>query len=51
MKLENRRPAVALIVLLALGTAESFAQQSPSKRNFETEINAALQGAEDRRRF
>ena len=45
MKLANVRPAIALVVLLALGTGELFAQQSPIKRNFEAEINAALQGA------
>ena len=46
MKLANGRPAMALAVLLALGTGdESLAQQSPTKRNFQAEINAALQAA------
>ena len=45
MKLANGRPAMALVVLLALGTGESLAQQSPTKRNFQGEINAALQAA------
>ena len=45
MKLANRRPALMLIVLVALGTGGSFAQQTPSRRNFEAEINAALQAA------
>jgi len=36
---------MALVVLLALGTGESLAQQSPTKRNFQAEINAALQAA------
>ena len=45
MKLVNPRPAIALVVLLAVGTGEAFAQQTPTKRNFETEINAALQAA------
>jgi hypothetical protein len=45
MKLANRRPAIALIVLLSLETGGSFAQQTPTKRNFEAEINAALQAA------
>ena len=45
MKLANGRPAMALVVLLALGTGESLAQQSPTKRNFQAEINAALQAA------
>ena len=45
MKLANGKPAMALVVLLALGTGESLAQQSPTKRNFQAEINAALQAA------
>jgi len=45
MKLLNPRPAIALVVLLAFGTGGSFAQQTPTKRNFEAEINAALQAA------
>jgi metallo-beta-lactamase class B len=45
MKLANIRAAITLIVLLALGTGESFAQQTPIKRNFEAEINAELQAA------
>ena len=45
MKLANGRPAMALVVLLALGTGESLAQQSPTKRNFQAEINVALQAA------
>jgi metallo-beta-lactamase class B len=45
MKLVNPRPAIALVVLLAVGTGEAFAQQTPTKRNFEPEINAALQAA------
>ena len=45
MKLANGRPAMALVVLLAVGTGESFAQQSPTKRNFQAEITAALQAA------
>jgi metallo-beta-lactamase class B len=36
---------MALVVLLALASGESFAQQSPSKRNFQAEITAALQAA------
>ena len=45
MKLVNPRSAIALVVLLAVGIGEPFAQQTPTKRNFETEINAALQAA------
>ena len=45
MNLTNGRPAMALVVLLALASGESFAQQSPSKRNFQAEITAALQAA------
>ena len=45
MKRVNGRPAIALVVLLVLGTGEPFAQQTPTKRNFEAEINAALQAA------
>ena len=44
MKLHNGRTAIALVFLLALGT-QSLAQQTPTKRNFEAEINAALQAA------
>jgi metallo-beta-lactamase class B len=36
---------MALVVLLAVASGESFAQQSPSKRNFQAEITAALQAA------
>lgn len=45
MKRVNGRPAIALVVLLVLATGEPFAQQTPTKRNFEAEINAALQAA------
>lgn len=45
MKRVNGRPAIALVVLLVIGTGEPFAQQTPTKRNFEAEINAALQAA------
>jgi metallo-beta-lactamase class B len=45
MKVANGRLAMALVVVLAVGTVESFAQQSAIKRNFQAEITAALQAA------
>jgi hypothetical protein len=45
MKLPRGRTAIALFFLIVLGTGPSLAQQTPTKRNFETEINAAIEGA------
>jgi metallo-beta-lactamase class B len=45
MKLCNGRTALALVFSLALGIGELSAQQTSTKRNFDAEINAALQGA------
>src|ERR1700757_2175547 len=45
MKLSDGRTVIALVFLLTLGTGPSFAQQAPAKRNFEAEINAAVEAA------
>jgi metallo-beta-lactamase class B len=45
MKLCNGRTVIALVFSLALGIGELLAQQTSAKRNFEAEINAALQAA------